>query len=146
MTPALEIRGVSKHFPGVIANDNIDLTLGRGEIVALLGENGAGKSTLMNIVYGLQQPSAGEIRINGEIVALQSPGDAITHGIGMVHQHFQLVPNMTVTENIMLGAESVSNGLLNRKEAGQRIIELSQRYGLDVEPTAVVEELSVGGH
>jgi simple sugar transport system ATP-binding protein len=144
MTPALDIRSVSKHFPGVIANDNIDLTLGRGEIVALLGENGAGKSTLMNIVYGLQQPSAGEIRINGEIVALQSPGDAITHGIGMVHQHFQLVPNMTVTENIMLGAESVSNGLLNRKEAGQRIIELSQRYGLDVEPTAVVEELSVG--
>lgn len=144
MTPVLDLHGVSKHFPGVIANDNIDLTLHEGEIVALLGENGAGKSTLMNIVYGLQQPSEGEIRINGNTVVLQSPGDAIAHGIGMVHQHFQLVPNMTVTENIMLGAESVRNGLLNRSQAALRISELSQRYGLDVDPDAIIEDLSVG--
>jgi simple sugar transport system ATP-binding protein len=140
----LDLQGISKHFPGVIANDNIDLTLHQGEIVALLGENGAGKSTLMNIVYGLQQPSEGEIRINGNTVVLHSPGDAIAHGIGMVHQHFQLVPDMTVTENIMLGAESVRNGLLNRKQAALRITELSQRYGLDVDPGAIIEDLSVG--
>ncbi len=145
MTAAvLDLRGISKHYPGVIANEDIDLTLHKGEILALLGENGAGKSTLMNIVYGLQRPSAGEICINGNPVVLHSPRDAITHGIGMVHQHFQLVPDMTVTENIMLGAESVRHGLLDRNSAAQQITQLSQRYGLDVDPAAIIEDLSVG--
>ncbi len=144
MTPVLDIRGVSKYYPGVIANEDIDLTLHKGEILALLGENGAGKSTLMNIVYGLQQPDTGNIYINGKVVSLASPRDAIAHGIGMVHQHFQLVPDISVTENIMLGAESIRHGLLDRKKAAQRIKELSQRYGLDVDPAAIIEDLSVG--
>ena len=143
-TPVLDIRSISKHYPGVIANEDIDLTLHQGEILALLGENGAGKSTLMNIVYGLQQPTSGEIHIHGKPVVLHSPRDAIERGIGMVHQHFQLVSNMTVTENIMLGAESVRHGLLDRSKAAQQIAELSQRYGLDVDPSAIIEDLSVG--
>lgn len=142
--PALAVRNITKRFPGVIANEDVNLQLQRGEILALLGENGAGKSTLMNIIYGLYQPSAGEILVNGKPVVMHSPNDAIALGIGMVHQHFQLVPVMNVAENIMLGSESVKNGFLDTHRVAQRISELSQRYNLDVDPYAVIEDLPVG--
>lgn len=141
----LEAKGITKQFPGVLANDRVSLTLRRGEILALLGENGAGKSTLMNILYGLYHPDQGEIWIKGEQVTLHSPGDAIARGVGMVHQHFQLVPVMTVAENVILGAEPAGSGLhLNRREANQRVRELSQQYGLSIDPTVEVEDLPVG--
>jgi len=141
----LEAKGISKQFPGVLANDKVSLTLRRGEILALLGENGAGKSTLMNILYGLYHPDQGEIWIKGEQVTLHSPGDAIARGVGMVHQHFQLVPVMTVAENVILGAEPAGSGLhLNRREANQRVRELSKQYGLSIDPTVEVEDLPVG--
>ena len=143
-TPVLEIRHISKHFPGVIANQDINLTLHRGEILALLGENGAGKSTLMNIIYGLYQPTSGEILVNDKSVVMHNPNDAIALGIGMVHQHFQLVPVMTVAENIMLGSESSKNGFLDTRSVAARIQELSHRYNLDVDPYAVIEDLPVG--
>jgi ABC-type uncharacterized transport system ATPase subunit len=143
-TPVLEIRNISKHFPGVIANQEINLTLQRGEILALLGENGAGKSTLMNVIYGLYQPTAGEILVNDKPAVMHNPNDAIALGIGMVHQHFQLVPVMTVAENIMLGSESVKRGLLDTRAVAARIVELSQRYHLDVDPYAIIEDLPVG--
>lgn len=143
-TPVLEIRNISKHFPGVIANDNVNLSLYEGEILALLGENGAGKSTLMNIIYGLYQPTSGEIIVDGKPVVMHNPNDAIALGIGMVHQHFQLVPVMTVAENIMLGSESVRNGFLDTKSVANRITELSHRYHLDVDPYAMIEDLPVG--
>lgn len=143
-TPVLEVRGLTKRFPGVIANDHIDLTLHRGEVLGLLGENGAGKSTLMNIIYGLYAPDEGEILLNGQPVIIHDPNDAIRRGVGMVHQHFQLVPVLTVTENIMLGSETVRSGLLNRKAARARILEIARQYGLDVDPDALVQDLSVG--
>jgi ABC-type uncharacterized transport system ATPase subunit len=143
-TPVLEVRHITKRFPGVVANENVNLKLHRGEILALLGENGAGKSTLMNIIYGLYQPTSGEILVNGKPVTMHSPNDAIALGIGMVHQHFQLVPPMTVAENIMLGSETVKNGLLDTRTVAERIRELSHRYRLDVDPYAVVEDLPVG--
>ena len=143
-TPVLETRGVTKVFPGVIANENISLTLYEGEILALLGENGAGKSTLMNVIYGLYHPSDGEVLVKGQPVKMNNPNDAIRLGIGMVHQHFQLVPVMTVAENVMLGSESVRHGLLDTRTVAQRITELSERYGLAVDPYALVEELPVG--
>jgi simple sugar transport system ATP-binding protein len=142
--PVLEVRKITKRFPGVIANEDINLRLQSGEILALLGENGAGKSTLMNIIYGLYQPTAGEILVDGKPVVMHSPNDAIALGIGMVHQHFQLVPVMTVAENIMLGSESVKNGFLDTRTVAQRISELSHRYNLDVDPYAVAEDLPVG--
>ncbi len=110
MTPVLELQGITKRFPGVLANDHIDLTLEQGEIHALLGENGAGKTTLMNILYGLYQPDEGEILVRGQQIKVHSPSDAIAAGIGMVHQHFMLVPVFTVTENVMLGDEDVKAG------------------------------------
>ena len=141
----LEAKGITKRFPGVLANDHINLKLYQGEILALLGENGAGKSTLMNILYGLYHPDEGEIWIKGETVQLGSPGDAIARGVGMVHQHFQLVPVMTVAENVMLGAEVTrAGGRLDRREAAKRVRALSDKYGLRVDPTAVVEDLPVG--
>ncbi len=141
----LEARNVTKRFPGVLANDRVNLKLHRGEILALLGENGAGKSTLMNVVYGLYHQDEGEVYIKGELVHLQSPSDAIARGVGMVHQHFQLVQPMTVAENVMLGAEIVKWGFsLDRQKANRRVAELSERYGLAVDPTAIIEEIPVG--
>jgi simple sugar transport system ATP-binding protein len=142
--PVLEARGITKVFPGVIANEDVNLTLYQGEILALLGENGAGKSTLMNVIYGLYQPTEGEIWVKGKPVKMSNPNDAIQSGIGMVHQHFQLVPVMTVAENVMLGSESVRNGLLDTRTVAARITELSRRYHLDVDPYAIVEDLPVG--
>jgi ABC-type uncharacterized transport system ATPase subunit len=143
-TPVLEARGITKRFPGVIANEDVNLSLYPGEILALLGENGAGKSTLMNIIYGLYHPTEGEILVQGNAVKMNTPNDAIALGIGMVHQHFQLVPVMTVAENIMLGSETVKRGFLDTKTVADRIIELSHRYNLDVDPYAVIEDLPVG--
>lgn len=145
MPPLLELRGVTKTFPGVLANDNIDLTLNQGEILSLLGENGAGKTTLMNILYGLYTPDQGEIYIRGSKAEIQDPDDAIQQGIGMVHQHFMLVPVFTVTENVMLGVETMRAGIfLDRETAAQRIREISSRFGLEVDPDVMVEDLPVG--
>ena len=147
MPPLLELRGITKRFPGVLANDSIDLELNEGEILALLGENGAGKTTLMNVLYGLYTPDEGEILVRGEKVNIQGPHDAIDKGIGMVHQHFMLVPVFTVTENVMLGVESIKNGIfLDRKSASQRIEEISSQFSLDVDPQVLVEDLSVDRH
>ena len=141
----LEVRGITKRFPGVLANDQVDLTLRQGEILALLGENGAGKSTLMNIVYGLYHPDEGELLVKGQAVKLNGPRDAIGRGIGMVHQHFQLIPVMTVAENVVLGEEVVrAGGVLDRAKAEQRVRDLSHQYGLEVDPAAIIEELPVG--
>ncbi len=140
----LEARGLTKSFPGVLANDHIDLTLHQGQVLGLLGENGAGKSTLMNMIYGLYSPDEGEILVNGQPVQIKDPNDAIRLGIGMVHQHFQLVPVLTVTENIMLGTESVRGPFLDRRKARKRILEISKQYGLTINPDATVQDLSVG--
>ncbi len=143
--PALEMRGITKRYPGVVANDGIDLDIRPGEIHALLGENGAGKSTLMNILYGLATPDEGEIRLDGEPVKIAGPSDAIARGISMVHQHFMLVPVLSVADNILLGEETMANPIfLDRKEAHRRIIELGQRFGFDIDPETKIEALSVG--
>jgi simple sugar transport system ATP-binding protein len=142
--PVLEARGLTKRFPGVLANDHIDLTLRKGEVLGLLGENGAGKSTLMNLIYGLYAPDEGEILVNERPVTIKDPNDAIALGIGMVHQHFQLVPVLSVTENIMLGNETVRGLFLDRKAARKRIMGISRQYGLEVNPDALVQDLSVG--
>jgi general nucleoside transport system ATP-binding protein len=144
MTATLEMRGVTKRFPGVVATDHIDLRVEPGEIHALLGENGAGKSTLMNILYGLYQPDEGEILLDGAPVRFEGPRDAIAHRIGMVHQHFMLVPPLSVAENVMLGEESTRGPLLDRGDAERRVRTLSERYGLAVDPEACVADLSVG--
>src|SRR5690606_37076861 len=125
-------------------NDSIDLTVEPGEIHCLLGENGAGKSTLMNMLYGLLTPTEGEIRLDGRPVSFDGPGDALAAGIGMVHQHFMLVPVFTVAENVMLGREDARLGVLNRRAARNRVRELSDRYNLKVDPDALVEDLPVG--
>ena len=145
MPPVLELRNITKQFPGVLANDRISLTLEQGEIHALLGENGAGKTTLMNVLYGLYHPDEGEIFVRGKPIRLTSSIDAIRAGIGMVHQHFMLVPVFTVTENVMLGDEMLTGGaFLDRKRAAERIRELSRQYGLEVDPEAYVKDLPVG--
>ena len=140
----LEVRGLTKRFPGVLANDRIDLKLHKGKVLGLLGENGAGKSTLMNMIYGLYKPDEGEILVQGQPVEIEDPNDAIELGIGMVHQHFQLVPVLTVTENIMLGTEYTRGPFLDRRRARERIIDISKQYGLEVNPDALVQDLSVG--
>jgi simple sugar transport system ATP-binding protein len=143
--PALEMRGITKRYPGVVANDGIDLDVRRGEIHALLGENGAGKTTLMNVLYGLATPDEGEILLDGRPVHLDSPADAIRHGIAMVHQHFMLVPVLTVAENIVLGQETMANPVfLDRNEAHRRIVDLGRRFGFEIDPDMKVGALSVG--
>jgi len=142
--PAVEMRGITKTFGLLVANEGVDLTAYRGTIHALVGENGAGKSTLMNLLYGLYAPDAGEIRIDGKPATLRGPGDAIKHGIGMVHQHFMLVPPLTVAENVVLGAEPPGLAVFPKGEAIRRVAELSDRYGLRVDPTARVGALPVG--
>ncbi|NJL95779.1 MAG: ABC transporter ATP-binding protein [Anaerolineae bacterium] len=142
--PVLEVRNITKRFPGVLANDHINLKLYKGQVLGLLGENGAGKSTLMNLIYGMYQPDEGEILVNGHPVKIHGPKDAINQGIGMVHQHFQLVDTLTVTENVMLGNESTVGPFLNRRAARKRILEISRQYGLAVDPNALVRDLSVG--
>jgi general nucleoside transport system ATP-binding protein len=140
----LEMRGIRKEFPGVVANDGVSFDVRRGEVHALLGENGAGKSTLMNILYGLYRPDDGEIRLNGRPVAFSSARDAIRAGIGMVHQHFMLIPVMTVAENIVLGVEPHSGLLLDESGAERRVAELSRQFGLAVDPKALVANITVG--
>jgi simple sugar transport system ATP-binding protein len=145
MAPILELRGITKRFPGVLANDHIDLDLNQGEILALLGENGAGKSTLMNILYGLYQPDEGEIIVRGKKLTVHSPNDAIDAGVGMVHQHFMLVPVLTVTENVMLGVESLRGGVfLDRRKSAARIREIAEKFGLAVDPNSYIKDLPVG--
>ena len=140
----VELRGITKQFPGVLANDRVNFDVNAGEVHALLGENGAGKSTLMKILYGLYQPDAGEILINGQPVTFKSPADALRNGIGMVHQHFQLVPSFTVAENVSLGLPSGKAGVLDPATVGARIRELAKQYGLSVDPDACVWQLAVG--
>src|SRR6476661_10522890 len=141
---ALELRQITKRFGTLVANDAVDFELRQGEIHALLGENGAGKSTLMNVLYGLHQPDEGEILLDGTPVRVDSPRRAIALGIGMVHQHFMLVPVMTVAENLVLGAEPRSGLLLDYKAAAARVRELSSEFGLAVDPDAKVEDIGVG--
>jgi simple sugar transport system ATP-binding protein len=141
----VELRDITKRFPGVVANAGVDLEVDPGQVLALLGENGAGKSTLMNVLFGLYQPDEGEILLDGAPVRFSSPADSIAAGIGMVHQHFMLVPVFTVLENVMLGVEQRTRfGGLDRRAARQRLLELSRTYNLDVDPDADVEDLSVG--
>jgi ABC-type uncharacterized transport system ATPase subunit len=142
--PLLELRAISKRFPGVLANDHVDFELAKGEVHALLGENGAGKSTLMNILYGLYHPDEGEILLNGKPVRIGSPRDAIDLGIGMVHQHFMLIPVMTVAENIVLANEPTNGPFLDLSGAEMRVRELSTQFGLAVRPDARVASISVG--
>jgi len=142
--PLLELKGITKRFPGVVANDHVDFELRAGEVHALLGENGAGKSTLMNILYGLYHPDEGEIHLRGEPARISSPNEAIDLGIGMVHQHFMLIPVMTVTENIVLGVEPNKGPLLDMDVARDRVRDISKRFGLAVDPDAKIESISVG--
>ena len=142
--PLLELKGITKRFPGVVANDGVDFDLRAGEVHALLGENGAGKSTLMNILYGLYHPDEGEFRLNGKPLRINSPREAIDAGIGMVHQHFMLIPVMTVAENIVLAAEPTKGPFLDEGTAENRVRDLSERFGLAVRPGARIESISVG--
>ncbi|MFP7732759.1 ABC transporter ATP-binding protein [Priestia aryabhattai] len=144
MEYVIEMLDIRKEFPGIVANDNITLQVIKGEIHALLGENGAGKSTLMNVLFGLYQPEKGQIRVNGQEVKITDPNVANDLGIGMVHQHFMLVQNFTVTENIILGIEPTRTGKINIKKAAQDIQELSNQYGLSVDPYARIQDISVG--
>lgn len=142
--PVVELKGITKRFPGIVANDSISLQLKKGEIHALLGENGAGKSTLMNILFGLYQPDEGSIEVNGQPVTIDSPNKAIDLGIGMVHQHFKLVQPFTVTENIILGMEPKKGLNINHKSASRKVKELSEQYGLKINPNAKIQDISVG--
>lgn len=140
----IEMRGITKEFPGIKANDNVTLELRRGEIHALLGENGAGKSTLMSILFGIYQADSGEICRDGKKVAIRNPNDATALGIGMVHQHFKLVECFTVLDNIILGAETTTAGFVRKKEARRKVMELSEKYGLSIDPDATVDSITVG--
>jgi len=140
-----ELRGITKRFPGIVANDDVSLSISTGEVLALIGENGAGKSTLMNVLYGIYRPDEGELMVDGKPIHLSSPADAIAAGIGMVHQHFMLVPVMTVAENVVLGVEPTGRlGSLDIAEARRMVREVSDKYKLELDPDAVVEDLPVG--
>jgi len=143
-TPAVELRGITKRFPGVVANRDIDIKVSRGSVHAIVGENGAGKSTLMKTLYGMHRPDEGTISVDGEQVVLHSPADAIARGIGMVHQHFMLADNFTVLENVVLGAEPHRGLALDFAEARRRIVGIGEQYGLEVDPDALVRDLGVG--
>ena len=140
----IELLNISKSFPGIKANDHVTLQLRRGEIHALLGENGAGKSTLMSVLFGLYQPDEGVIKKDGKEVRINDPNDANALHIGMVHQHFKLVDVFPVLDNIILGAEDTKLGFLKKKEARRKVMALSEKYGLKVDPDALVEDISVG--
>jgi ABC-type uncharacterized transport system ATPase subunit len=143
--PLLELKGITKRFPGVVANDHVDFELRRGEVHALLGENGAGKSTLMNILYGLYHPDEGEIRLKGKPLRISSPREAIDVGIGMVHQHFMLIPVMTVAENIVLATEPTKAGIvLDFAQARKRVEEIAAQFNFAIDPGARIENISVG--
>ena len=144
MEHIIEMLHITKEFPGIIANDDITLQLNKGEIHALLGENGAGKSTLMSVLFGLYQPDKGVIKKNGKEVNIKNPNDANDLGIGMVHQHFKLIHNFTVLQNIILGVEDTKHGLLKMDEARKKVINLSEKYGLMVDPDAIIEDITVG--
>lgn len=144
LTPAIEMRGIVKRFPGVVANDGVNLVVGRREIHALLGENGAGKSTLMNILFGLYHQDEGDILVDGKTVQFHGPRDAVLAGLGMVHQHFMLIPRFTVTENVILGSEGHSTLHLDRHAAERRVAQIAEDYGLRVDPKARLEDLPVG--
>ena len=141
---AIEMLNITKRFPGIIANDNITLQLRKGEIHALLGENGAGKSTLMSVLFGLYQPEEGTIKKDGQVVQIKDPNDANDLGIGMVHQHFKLVECFTVLDNIILGVEPCKHGFLQKADARKKVLELSEKYGLKVDPDALIEDVTVG--
>ncbi len=141
---SLEMRGITKRFPGVLANDNVNFDVKAGEVHALLGENGAGKSTLMKILYGLYQPDEGEVFLNGRPIKIHSPTDSINHGIGMIHQHFMLVDNLTVAENVALGLRSSHEPRLDLDVVSDRILELAASYGLHIDPKAIISNLAVG--
>lgn len=141
---AIEMLNITKKFPGIVANDNITLQLKKGEIHALLGENGAGKSTLMSVLFGLYQPEEGIIKKDGQVVRIENPNDANDLGIGMVHQHFKLVECFTVLDNIILGVEPNQLGFLKKAEARKKVLELSERYGLHIDPDAKIEDITVG--
>ena len=143
-TYAIEMLNITKRFPGIVANDNITLQLKKGEIHALLGENGAGKSTLMSVLFGLYQPEEGVIKKDGQVVQIKDPNDANALGIGMVHQHFKLVECFTVLDNIIMGVEPCRHGFLQKAEAREKVMELSEKYGLHVDPDALVEDITVG--
>ena len=141
---AIEMLNITKRFPGIIANDNITLQLRHGEIHALLGENGAGKSTLMSVLFGMYQPEEGIIKKNGEVLTSKDPNDANAFGIGMVHQHFKLVECFSVLDNIIMGMEPTKHGFLQKKEAREKVMALSEKYGLQIDPDALVEDITVG--
>lgn len=141
---SMEMRGITKRFPGVLANDNVNFDVKAGEIHALLGENGAGKSTLMKVLYGLYQPDDGQILLNGNPISIHSPTDSINHGIGMIHQHFMLVDNLTVAENVALGLRSSREPRLDLDVVSKRIVELAKNYGLAIDPQATISNLAVG--
>ena len=139
---AIEMLHITKRFPGIIANDDITLQLKKGEIHALLGENGAGKSTLMSVLFGLYQPEEGTIKKDGKEVSIKDPNDANDLGIGMVHQHFKLVDCFTVLDNIIMGVEPTKHGFLQKKEAREKVLALSEKYGLHVDPDALIEDIT----
>src|SRR5664279_536537 len=142
--PAVALAGITKRFPGVVANSDINITVRRGTVHALVGENGAGKSTLMKTLYGMHKPDEGTITVGGKQVTFSSPSDAIAVGIGMVHQHFMLADNLSVLENIVLGSEPTRRGVLDVRAARRKIREISASYGLGVDPDVLVEQLGVG--
>ena len=144
MSYAIEMLNITKEFPGIKANDNVTLQVEQGEIHALLGENGAGKSTLMSILFGLYQPDEGQIKINGEPVEINDPNDANKYNIGMVHQHFKLVHNFTVLENIILGIEETKHTFIQKDTARKKVVELSEKYKLNVDPDALISDITVG--